>query len=183
MRVSIERRSFTGRFGSTCRTAFCKVSPSDSGGMLARMATKDGVVGAKNVGIVNRTLGYFFGESGLLYSAYNADNGEGLSVIPSVGAFEQATANGGFVRPVIPREILIHDTNAVRGARIGVCKKASCQQGKTHGAKIVSGNAVRVVPSRRFARAADVSLHRGRALAGVSTEGDVVDYAGGRYAR
>ena len=93
MRVSIDRRSFTGSSGSICRTTLCSASPSDSGGRLVRTTTKRLIVGAQGVRIVNRALGRLVGEAGLFHRADDADDGECFAHrLSSSDALEKALA-------------------------------------------------------------------------------------------
>ena len=106
-----------GMLGSIWRTAFCERQAE----RFRRKARADGdeeaVADAEGVGIVNRALGFVFGEPGLFHAADNADDGERLASFPCFGPIPQALANGDGVWPVVPREIFIDDADAARSVR------------------------------------------------------------------
>ena len=76
MRVSMERRSFTGSSGSICRTSFLHHRLQRFRRKAAARDHEEVVVGAQGIRIVDRALGRFVGESGLFHRAHHADDGE-----------------------------------------------------------------------------------------------------------
>src|SRR5207247_3847238 len=131
------------------------------------------------IGNVNRSLSSVFGELCLFHRAHDADDGEGVDIDPFVLARRQALADGAAGWPVVPGEVLVHDTNPVAG--IGVRKKSPFAQGDTQGGKQVTADAIKVVPAKRFPGPAHMTLDGKTAFYVLTAERHVVDHASGRH--
>ena len=148
MRVSIDRISLTGTSGSICRTTFCSVNASDSGGKLVRTATKKLDVNTEDIRIINRALGFVFREPRLFHPADNADDGECFGILSRFGAVPQALANRAAVsassigRSLHPQRRLAR--SGVNRRRLGNDPPARRNPSRENSRR----DSVRIVPSR-----------------------------------
>ena len=109
---------------------------------------EEAVIDTEGIWIIDRALGFVFGEPRLFHAADNADDGECFGILARFGAVPQALAEGAGVRPVVSREVFVHNADSLGAARIVGGEETSCAQGETHGAEIVAGDSVRVVSAR-----------------------------------
>lgn len=168
VRVSIDRRSFKGQLGVELPNQSLQRQPERFRPKAGANDNEKAVVGAQGVRIVNRLLGYLLGQPRLFHRTDHSDHGEYFGIVCRFRPFEIALAESAGVG-LIPREVLVHDANPLRPARIPGREETPFPQREAHRGAVVG--AIRVISSRRFARPAEAAFHRGGAFAAVTLKG------------
>ena len=108
-----DRRSLTGNVGVDLASHLLQRQPERFRWKARADGDEDAVVEMEGVGIINRALGFVFGEPRLFRPANNADHSERVGIFPRFGPFPQALANRTGVWPVVSRQVFIHNAGSL----------------------------------------------------------------------
>ena len=157
--------------GCVARTSLRSVSANASGLWLVRATTKTGGPAVMGVGQINRALPGGFRELRLFHRPDDADDGEEFRFVRFI-AVRQTLAERPAVRPVTPREILVHHADTFRAVRILRREEPSFAQRNAERGEIIAVHPVGIMTVQRLARRRHIALRRHGSFAAISGSGE-----------